>query len=64
MNDKQFSIGLKITAVITIILIVVIGIIAVNILKTEDTMTSVLDEVETSNIIVNNEEVEENTWEN
>ena len=42
----------------------IIGIIAVNILKTEDTMTSVLDEVETSNIIVNNEEVEENTWEN
>lgn len=64
MSDKQFSIGLKITAVITIILIIVIGIIAVNILKTEDTTASVLDEVENSNIVVNNEEIEANTWEN
>lgn len=63
MSDEQFSIGLKITAIITIILIVIIGIIAVNILKTEDTTASVLDEVQNSNIVVNNEEIEENTWE-
>lgn len=64
MSDKQFSIGLKITAAITIILVIAIGIIAVNILKTEDTTASVLDEVENSNIVVNNEEIEANTWEN
>ena len=64
MSDEQFSIGLKITAIITIILIVIIGIIAVNILKTEDTTASVLDEVQNSNIVVNNEEIEENTWGN
>ena len=63
MSDEQFSIGLKITAVITIVLIVIIVIIAVNILKTEDTTASVLDEVQNSNIVVNNEEIEENTWE-
>ena len=30
MSDKQFSIGLKITAAITIILVIAIGIIKIN----------------------------------
>lgn len=64
MSDKQFSIGLKITAIITVILLVVIGIIVANTFKTKDTTASVLDEVGNSNIVVNNEEIEGNTWEN
>ena len=64
MSDKQFSIGLKITGVITVILIIVIGFIAVNTFNTKTTTASVLDEVENSNIVVSNEEIGENIWEN
>jgi FlaG/FlaF family flagellin (archaellin) len=65
MSENQFSIGLKISAVVAVILLIGIIVIAVNTVKTKNTTASVLEDVPNANIVLTNEEeVEENIWEN
>ena len=45
MNDEQFGIGLKISIVITIIILIAGIILVINVLKNEDTSSSILDEM-------------------
>ena len=45
MDDKQFSIGLKISITVACILLVLIGILVVNTIKSKDNTVSVLEEV-------------------
>lgn len=45
MNDEQFGLGLKISIVITIIILIAGIILVINVLKNEDTSSSILDEM-------------------
>lgn len=50
MNDKQFSMGIKISIIIAFILLIIIGIIAFCTLKPTNVTASVLEDVPNSNI--------------
>lgn len=50
MNDKQFSMGMKISIIIAFILLIIIGIMAFYTLKPIDVTASVLEDVPNSNI--------------
>lgn len=50
MNDKQFSMGIKISIIVAFVLLIIIGIIAFCTLKPTDVTASVLEDVPNSNI--------------
>lgn len=62
MNDKQFSIGIKISIAIACIILIVIGIVAFLTLRSANISSSVLEDVPNAkNIVSNNEiKIEEN----
>lgn len=50
MNDKQFSMGIKISVIVAFVLLIIMGIIAFCTLKPTDVAASVLEDVPNSNI--------------
>ncbi len=50
MNDKQFSIGIKISIIVAFVLLIIIGIIAFCTLKPTDVTASVLEDVPNAKI--------------
>ncbi len=50
MNDKQFSMGIKISVIVAFILLIIMGIIAFCILKSNDVTASVLEDVPEANL--------------
>ena len=49
MNDEQFGLGLKISIIITSIILIAVIVLVVNVLKNADTKASILDEITESN---------------
>lgn len=45
MNDEQFGIGIKISIIITCVILLMLGILVTDVLKTKDTSGSILDDV-------------------
>lgn len=50
MNDKQFSIGIKISVIVAFVLLIIIGIIVFCTLKSTNVTSSVLEDVPNANI--------------
>lgn len=50
MNDKQFSMGIKISVIVAFVLLIIMGIIAFCTLKSTDVTASVLEDVPEANL--------------
>ena len=50
MNDKQFSMGIKISVIVAFILLIIMGVIAFSTLKSNDVTASVLEDVPEANL--------------
>lgn len=59
MDDKQFSIGLKISITVACILLILIGILVVNTIKSKDNTSSVLEEVSNIDSALSEADMEE-----
>jgi uncharacterized membrane protein len=56
MSENQFSIGLKISAIIAVILLIGIIVMAVYTIKSKNITASVLEDVPNANIVITDEE--------
>lgn len=50
MNDKQFSMGIKISVIVAFILLIIMGVIVFCTLKSNDVTASVLEDVPEANL--------------
>ena len=59
MSDKQFSIGVKISIAVAIVLLIIIGILAVTTLRKKDISSSILEDVSNSDNVISEAASEE-----